>query len=335
MTQKEFCDNLLEIRPKLLRRAYCLTKNRDDAEDLVQDVSFRALKYFPRITDFSQINAWFFTVLQNTFINEYRRKSKANTFIDVTPDLFHINLTEEKGYISPESAYQEKEILNIIGLLDIKRQKPFQMHVEGFKYEEIAKELNTNIGTIKSRIFLARKELMNIINNPKKITAMNEIAKTNVKQKLEIAMHKETLTAVSVAAVLGTKAEYISLIKNPKLWDKCPPAAWDIILGWVNSGQPLVEYGKKYGRFQEEPVKKVEEVKPVEKKPEIKKEPEKPIVEPQIKIKPGVLEKRQEEIAKKERRASRGEMVDMLLEEKETLRAKIEAIDTLLKHYIS
>lgn len=328
MNQKEFCNKLQEVRPRLLSRAYTLTKNRDDAEDLVQDVSFKALKHFHRITDFSQINGWFFTILQNTFINEYRRKSKANTIIDVTPDLFHINLTEEKGSISPESAYQEKELLNLIGLLDIKMQKPFQMHMDGFKYEEIAETLDVKIGTVKSRIFFARAKLIDAITNnqitmrPK--STINEIAKANIKEKLETALKTEGISTASAARIFGAHAAYLTMIKNPNTWGKCPASTWESVLTWVNSGQKLAAWINKNGKAT-----------PAIKEKPIEKEAIETNHEPLIKIKPGVLEKRQEEIAKKDRRASRGEMVDMLIEEKELLRAKIEAIDTLLKHYIS
>jgi hypothetical protein len=165
---------------------------------------------------------------------------------------------------------------------------------------------------------------------------MNDIAKTNIKTKIEKAMHVEVLTNVAAATVLGIKAEYISLIKNPKTWDKCPSSAWETVLAWVNSGQSLTEYAKKHGRIAEAKpviVTKDDVIVPKQEKivPEVVKTESKPL----IKIKPGVLEKRKEEIAVKERRASRGEMVDMLIEEKESLQAKIDAIDVLLKHYIS
>jgi hypothetical protein len=163
---------------------------------------------------------------------------------------------------------------------------------------------------------------------------MNDIAKTNIKTKIEKAMHVEVLTNIATATVLGIKAEYISLIKNPKTWDKCPSSAWETALAWVNSGQSLTEYAKKHGKILEaKPVPVTKEVIAVPEKKETV--PEVVKSEPIIKIKPGVLEKRKEEIAKKERRASRGEMVDMLIQEKESLRAKIDAIDVLLKHYIS
>jgi hypothetical protein len=111
---------------------------------------------------------------------------------------------------------------------------------------------------------------------------------------------------------------------------------WDRVLAWVNSGQSLREYARKYGKTLDAGhVSVTKEAVSVTEKAEIVPEVVKSEQKSLIKIKHGVLEKRKEEIAVKERRASRGEMVDMLISEKESLRAKIDAIDVLLKHYIS
>jgi RNA polymerase sigma-70 factor (ECF subfamily) len=98
--------------------------------------------------------------MKNTFINNYRRNSKENTLIDGTQELYYINMPHDKGFISPESSYAEEEIEKAIDSLDDEFRVPFRMHLDGYKYKEIADELNLKIGTVKSRIFFTRQKLM-------------------------------------------------------------------------------------------------------------------------------------------------------------------------------
>ena len=165
---------------------------------------------------------------------------------------------------------------------------------------------------------------------------MNDIVRTNIKERLVKAIESEKLLAQDVAAIFQMHPSYISWFKNVKYWDKIGEKFWERVLAWINSGQSLREWSEKHGKVLNEnsPTDTKRDKTGTEKK-EIVSEPVNPEPKPLITIKPGVLEKRKEEIAVKERRASRGEMVDMLITEKESLRAKIEAIDVLLKHYIS
>jgi hypothetical protein len=142
---------------------------------------------------------------------------------------------------------------------------------------------------------------------------MNEIAKTNVKERLEKAMETEGLKPSETANIIGIHPNYVSMIKNPNTWDKCPGSVWDFVLLWVNSGQSLKEYFEKHGKFM--PVKR--EVKPEIEIPKVKKE--KPI----------------KEIKRETKGITKGNLIDLLLEEKNFLQGKIDAINLLLKHYIS
>lgn len=146
---------------------------------------------------------------------------------------------------------------------------------------------------------------------------MNEIAKENIKTKLETAIKVENLLNQDVAAIFGIHHCYMSWFKNPKYWDKISDTVWERVCAWVNSGQSLKEYSEKHGKVLPEP--KVHKPKEgISYKPEVKD---------RIKsIKPKKSEPP---------RLRKGVMVDLLLEEKELLKCKIETIDTLLKYYIS
>jgi len=165
MTANEFNDRLIEMKSNLQRFAMSLTTDRDDALDLVQDTYLKAITYRDKFVDYSNLKAWVFTIMKNTFINNYRRGVKENTIIDGTKDLYFVNLPQDKGFASPESSYAEEEIEKAINSLDEEFRLPFRMHIEGFKYQEIADKLNLKIGTVKSRIFFTRQKLMNILKD--------------------------------------------------------------------------------------------------------------------------------------------------------------------------
>ncbi|MBK8884415.1 MAG: RNA polymerase sigma factor [Bacteroidales bacterium] len=158
MTQYEFNNSLLEMKSNLQRFAMSLTSDRDTALDLVHT-------YKDKFVDYTNLKAWVFTIMKNTFINNYRRNVKENTIIDGTQDLYYINQPHDKGFISPESSFSESEIEKAIDSLSDEFRIPFRMHVDGFKYKEIADELGLKIGTVKSRIFFTRQKLMLILKD--------------------------------------------------------------------------------------------------------------------------------------------------------------------------
>jgi RNA polymerase sigma factor (sigma-70 family) len=160
MTAFEFNSQLIGMRPNLQRFAMSLTSDRDTALDLVQDTYLKAIINKDKFADFTNLKAWAFTIMKNTFINNYRRNMKANTIIDGTQDLYYLNQPSDKGSISPESSYSEGEIEKAIDSLEDDFRIPFRMHLDGYKYKEIAEELGLKIGTVKSRIFFTRQKLM-------------------------------------------------------------------------------------------------------------------------------------------------------------------------------
>lgn len=165
MTQYEFNNSLLEMKSNLQRFAMSLTSDRDTALDLVQDTYLKAITYKDKFVDYTNLKAWVFTIMKNTFINNYRRNVKENTIIDGTQDLYYINQPHDKGFISPESSFSENEIEKAIDSLSDEFRIPFRMHIDGYKYKEIAGELGLKIGTVKSRIFFTRQKLMLILKD--------------------------------------------------------------------------------------------------------------------------------------------------------------------------
>ncbi len=155
----EFYDELLTYQNPLKYFALKLTADNEDAEDLLQETFLKALKYKDKFQEKTNLKAWLYTIMKNTFINNYRRKVKRKTIMDNTDDDYFVNSTKQSSPISPESEYNYKEITKTVNALNDECRIPFQMHNEGYKYKEIADELEMPIGTVKSRIFLARKKL--------------------------------------------------------------------------------------------------------------------------------------------------------------------------------
>jgi RNA polymerase sigma-70 factor (ECF subfamily) len=98
--------------------------------------------------------------MKNIFINNYRRAKKASTFIDKTDNLYHIHQHVDSFPVTPDSELRTKEIQGVVNGLENEHRIPFEMHTQGYKYKEIAEELDISIGTVKSRIFFGRKKLM-------------------------------------------------------------------------------------------------------------------------------------------------------------------------------
>lgn len=165
MTSQEFTSGIIDLKGNFHKYALSLTLDRDNALDLVQDTYLKAIQNQDKFVDDTNLKAWAFTIMKNTFINNYRRKIRENTMIDGTQELYYLNLPSDKGSISPESSYAGNEIEKAIDALHEDYRLPFRMHLEGFKYDEIAEKLNLKLGTVKSRIFFARKKLMSVLKD--------------------------------------------------------------------------------------------------------------------------------------------------------------------------
>lgn len=149
----------MALQDNLLNFAYMLTSNRDDAYDLLQDTTLKALDNQDKYTENTNFKGWVFTIMRNIFINNYRRTARAATVVDTTDNLYHLNLSQDSGIESPEGSFGAQEITEAINSFSDEYRIPFSMHVAGYKYNEIAEKMNLPLGTIKSRIFLARKRL--------------------------------------------------------------------------------------------------------------------------------------------------------------------------------
>lgn len=159
MGSAKFQSNLLNLQDKLLNFAYMLTSNRDDAYDLLQDTTLKALENEDKFAENTNFKGWVFTIMRNVFINNYRRGMRTATIVDTTENLYHLNLSQDSGLETPEGSLGTSEISDAINSFADEYRIPFSMHVAGYKYNEIAAQMNLPLGTVKSRIFFSRKKL--------------------------------------------------------------------------------------------------------------------------------------------------------------------------------
>ncbi|MBQ8520197.1 MAG: RNA polymerase sigma factor [Bacteroides sp.] len=159
MRTADFTQNLLGMQAELHRFAMKLTSDREEANDLLQETSLKALDNEDKYTPDTNFKGWMYTIMRNIFINNYRKTVRDQTFVDQTENLYHLNLPQNSGFESTEGNYDLKEIRRIVNSLPKEYRVPFSMYVSGFKYREIAVKLALPIGTVKSRIFFTRQRL--------------------------------------------------------------------------------------------------------------------------------------------------------------------------------
>ncbi|MCI5627181.1 MAG: RNA polymerase sigma factor [Porphyromonadaceae bacterium] len=163
--KSSFKSMVFAMQSNLMAFAMKLTLNKEEAQDLVQDTNLKALKNEAKFVDASNPRGWMLTIMRNIFINNYRRSTRENIVLDTSDDGYLLNLPQESGMSNPEGAFALGEITSIIEKFPEDYRQPFNLHVAGYKYEEIADKLRMPLGTVKSRIFTIRKQLREILKD--------------------------------------------------------------------------------------------------------------------------------------------------------------------------
>lgn len=164
MTVMEFHTHLVAEGNSLKKFAVSLTRDMDEALDLLQDTYLKAITYRGKFVQSSNLKAWLFTIMKNTFINSYRHRARTRKLISQGDEHTLNRAFVQNSYNHSESRLQAKEIVKHIEKLDAEYRIPFTRFYTGYRYEEIAREMRLPLGTVKSRIFVARKLLMTAID---------------------------------------------------------------------------------------------------------------------------------------------------------------------------
>ena len=173
--QATFADQAMEYMSSLYSAALRMTRNPSDAEDLVQETYLKAYRAFGSFQEGTNLKAWLYRILTNTFINSYRarRRRPEQTELDEVEDLY---LYRRLGGLEAVSAGRsaEEEVLEHFTESDVKEAvealpEQFRMavllaDVEGFSYKEIAEILDVPIGTVMSRLHRGRRALQKALH---------------------------------------------------------------------------------------------------------------------------------------------------------------------------
>jgi RNA polymerase sigma-70 factor, ECF subfamily len=166
--RERFERDVLPLLPNLYAAALRMTRNPADAEDLVQDTYLRAFRGFSGFTEGTNLKAWLYRILTNSFINTYRKKQRQPQTVEGPDDVDEWYLFDKLGGRNVELS-AETEVLDKIPDEAVKsaleslpenfRLPVLLADVEGFSYKEIAEIMDTPIGTVMSRLHRGRKAL--------------------------------------------------------------------------------------------------------------------------------------------------------------------------------
>ncbi|WP_158798927.1 sigma-70 family RNA polymerase sigma factor [Pedobacter sp. L105] len=159
MENLSFNNRLFDEKPSLQNHAIKFTQNLDDANDLVQETLLKALRYSGLFTEGTNLRGWLYTIMKNTFINGYRKEVKYKHLVDTDEELKSYQLFKSASSNRAEGKFIAEDIYKALAKLEDQYCVPFMKYFEGFKYHEIAAELAIPIGTVKTRIYIARQLL--------------------------------------------------------------------------------------------------------------------------------------------------------------------------------
>jgi len=155
--KKEFEENLLESMNSLYNLGYRLTNNREAASDLVQDASLRAFRFYYQFEKGTNFKGWILTILRNTFINQYRKKVKEPAKVSYHAVEGFVEMPQISGFA--EEVFGENLQKSVGDLPEELRTAVILFYVEELSYKEIAKVMKCPIGTVMSRLYMAKQML--------------------------------------------------------------------------------------------------------------------------------------------------------------------------------
>ena len=170
----EFQKELEQLEPALRAYALKLSQNSDDAKDLVQETYMKAIIHSSKYKVGTNLKGWLFTIMYNSFISIYRKNKRKNALIDTQNKKSTIDKTAMLGTFNlSELKFIKRDITAAINRLPDHQRIIFEMNTLGYKYQEIAERFNLPLGTIKTKIFNARKKLRNHLSEYRKTYSLS------------------------------------------------------------------------------------------------------------------------------------------------------------------
>jgi len=162
MTTIEFNKHVSKIESLLIGFSMKLTRNRDNAKDLMQETLMRCFDKRDRFQEGTNFKSWATTIMYNSYINHYRKRKFRSSIVRPMEDVeYMIETKNDKNNV--HDIKMTEELIGIVDGLSDSYKIPFKIYVKGYQYDEIAEQLDIPMGTVKSRIFYARKKLKNVV----------------------------------------------------------------------------------------------------------------------------------------------------------------------------
>lgn len=152
-----FEENLLKHVDSLYNFAYRMTQSREEAEDLVQEASLRGFKAYHRFVEGTNFKAWLFTILRNIYINDYRRRTREPVKVHYEDVEHFVGLPDMTGAV--EEVFSETLQQSMNQMPEELRTVLTLFYVEDLSYKDIAGVMQCPVGTVMSRLFMARQTL--------------------------------------------------------------------------------------------------------------------------------------------------------------------------------
>ncbi|PHI21971.1 hypothetical protein CEQ90_01215 [Lewinellaceae bacterium SD302] len=163
MTNNQFLQEVSQVENLLFSFALRLTRSRADAEDLMQETKIKAYQYRDKFRLGTNFKSWVSTIMRNTFINHYRKRKSRRHLNQPVDDITYTLESKQTVNNEAEQSLRLRELNKMMNSIGKIYSVPFRMFYEGYEYKEIAEHLNIPIGTVKSRIFLARTKMKGMI----------------------------------------------------------------------------------------------------------------------------------------------------------------------------
>ncbi|NJC25401.1 RNA polymerase sigma factor [Neolewinella antarctica] len=165
MTNQEFTQEIGKLDNLLFSFALRLTRSQQDAQDLMQETAMRAYRHREKFAIGTNFKSWVSTIMRNTYINHYR-KAKSRKHVNQPIESFTFALENQNAVDNVgEHDMRMKELRKVMNGIGEIYRIPFLMFYQGYEYQEIADHLCIPIGTVKSRIFLARQKMKAVIGS--------------------------------------------------------------------------------------------------------------------------------------------------------------------------
>ena len=156
MLEKEFSSMVESHISSLNKNALKFTKNLEDANDLVQDTLVKAIRFYKKYEKGTNLTGWLFVIMKNTFLNKCKKEARKRALIVQDEEISSVNLLYSSDHNKSPGAMIVEDVRKALETIPIVNRVPFVRYVEGYKYQEIAEQLNIPLGTVKTRIHEAR-----------------------------------------------------------------------------------------------------------------------------------------------------------------------------------